>query len=117
MDQTRNYFIEEIKQNSYLLIICKKHKKVCKILNYTEHLLILASTITGCFSVFALASLVGIPVGIVSSAITIKISVITAGIKKYKSIIKKNNKKHDKIILQAKTIYHISFEYHISFYF
>ena len=46
IDKTRTYFIEEIKQN-YLL--SKKHKKVCKILNYTEHLLNLVSNICSCF--------------------------------------------------------------------
>ena len=29
----------------------KKHKKVCQALNYTENVLILASTITGCVSI------------------------------------------------------------------
>ena len=43
-------------------------------------------------SVTAFASLVGIPIGITSSAIDLKICVITAGIKKYKSIIKKKEK-------------------------
>ena len=33
--ETRNYFIEEIKQNE---MISKKHKKACSSLNYTEHL-------------------------------------------------------------------------------
>ena len=56
-------------------------------MNYTEHLLILASTVTGCISIFAFASLVGIPIGITSLAIGLKICVITAGIKKYLSII------------------------------
>ena len=42
-------FIEEINQNE---LMTKKHKKVCKILNYIEHLLILVSTITGCVSIF-----------------------------------------------------------------
>ena len=46
IDKTRTYFIEEIKQN-YLL--SKKHKKVCKILNYTEHLLNLVSNFCSCF--------------------------------------------------------------------
>ena len=99
MDKTRNYFIKEIKQNE---LISKKHKKVCKILKYTEHLLILNSTVNKCVSIFALASLVDIPVDTTSSAITIKISVITAGIKKYKSIIKVKKKKHDKTELLAK---------------
>ena len=45
--------------------------------------------------------MIGIPIGITSSAIGLKICAITAGIKKYKSIIKKKRKKHDKIILLA----------------
>ena len=97
IEKVRYYFIEEIKQNE---LIFKRHKKVCKILNYTGHLLILASKVTGCVSISALASLVGIPVGIASSEITAKSSVITAGIRKYKSVIKKKNKKHDKIVLK-----------------
>ena len=74
-------------------LISKKYKKVCKILNDTENLLILASTVTGYVSISALASLVGVPAGIASTGITIKMSVIIAGIKKYKSITKKKKKK------------------------
>ena len=44
----RNYFLEEIKQNE---LITRKHKKVCTTLNYIEHFLILAPTITGCDSI------------------------------------------------------------------
>ena len=84
-------------------MISKKHKKVFTTLNYIEHFLILGSTITGCVSISAFASLVGIPIGIASSTIGLKICVITAGIKKYKSIIKKKKKKHDKIVLLAKS--------------
>ena len=50
-----------------------KHKKVCTTLNYVEHFLILAFTITGCISAYAFASLLCIPVGITSSAIEFKI--------------------------------------------
>ena len=46
--------------------------------------------------------MIGIPIGITSSAIGLKICAITAGIKKYKSIIKKKKKKHDKIVSSAK---------------
>ena len=81
----------------------KKHKKACRFLNYIDHSLIVISTITGCVSISAFASLVGIPIGITSSAIGLKICAITAGIKKYKSIIKKKKKKHDKIVLLAKS--------------
>ena len=63
----------------------------------------LGSTITGCISISAFASLVGFPIGITSSAIELKMCTITAWIEKYKSIIKKKKKKHDKIVLLAKS--------------
>ena len=46
----------------------------------------------------AFASLGGIPIGIMSSAIRLKICLIIAAIKIYKSIIKKKKKKHNKIV-------------------
>ena len=58
----------------------KKHKKVCRTLNYIEHFLTLASAVNGCISISAFASLLGIPIGITSSAIRLKICAITAGI-------------------------------------
>ena len=80
----------------------KKHKKTSKYLNYVENLLILASTIIGCVSISAFASLFYISVSITSSAIGLKICSITAGIKKYKSVIKKKKKNHNKIVLLGK---------------
>ena len=51
----------------------KKHEKVLyyfvRVLNYIEHLLISTSAVTGCVSISAFASLVGIPIVITSSAI------------------------------------------------
>ena len=61
IDDTRNYLIEEINQNE---LMSNKHKKVYRVLNYIEHLPIVISTVTGCISIFAFASLVGIPIGI-----------------------------------------------------
>ena len=81
----------------------KKHKKVCRVLNYIERLLIVTSTITGCVSISPFASLVAIPIGTTSSAQGLKIFIVAAGIKKYKSMIKKKKKKLDKIVLLAKS--------------
>ena len=67
----------------------EKHKKVCATLIYTETL---SSTIARCTSIFYFPSLIGIPIGITSSAKGLKTCAITAGIKKYKSIIKKKEK-------------------------
>ena len=98
IDETRNYLIEEINRNE---LMSKKHKKVCTTLNYIEHFLILGSTITGYISISVFASLVGIPIGIMISAIGLKVCAITAAIEKYKSIIKKNNKKQNKRAFSA----------------
>ena len=77
----------------------KKHKRT--ILNYIEHFLSIGYTMARCISIFAFASLLGIPIGITSSSVGLKICAITAGIKKYNLIIKK--KKHNKIVLLAKS--------------
>ena len=81
----------------------KKHKKICTTLDYIEHFLILVFTIIGRILISGFASLLGIPIGIMSSAIGLKICAIASGIKKYKSMIKKKKKKHDKIVLLAKS--------------
>ena len=94
IDETISYLIEEINPNE---LISKKHKHVCTTLNYIENFFILTSTITGCISISAFASLIGIPIGITSSATGLKICAITAGIKNYKSRINKKKRKHDKI--------------------
>ena len=54
IDDTRNYFLEDLKQNE---LMGRKYKKVCTTLNYTERVLILASAITGGISISAFASL------------------------------------------------------------
>ena len=61
IDKTRRYFLKEVEQNK---LMSKNHKKVCTALNYTEHFLILASTITVLYSISAFSSLLGIPIGI-----------------------------------------------------
>ena len=85
INETRNYFLEEIKYNE---LMSRKYKNVCATLNYIEHFLILASTITGCISIFAFASLIAVPIGITCNII--KICTIAAGIKK--AIIKRKRR-------------------------
>ena len=98
IDQTKNYFLEEIKQNE---LMSKKHKKVFTTLNYS--FLIIDSTIAGSFSISSYASLIGIPMGILISSKGFQNCAITVEIKKYKSIIKKKKTKHDKIVSLAKS--------------
>ena len=85
VDETRNYFSEEIK-NKYF--VSKKYQKVCKVLNQIKQLPILGFAITECVSIFVFASLV-----VSSSAVGVEIHVRIVGIKKNKSMIEKRWKK------------------------
>ena len=87
-DETRNYFLEEIKFNC---LMNEKHNKVSRDLNCFEHFLIFVFAVSGCISVSAFSSFVGVPADIVSSAVGLKICTIT------KSILTKKRKKHDNI--------------------
>ena len=70
----------------------EKYKKKSNYLIYVQHFLILVSTVTGCVSTSAFASLVCVVVGITSSGAGIINCAVTAGIKKYKSTISKKKK-------------------------
>ena len=86
VEETRNYFVEEIEQNE---LMSNKHKRVFTTLNYIEHFLTLTSAVTECIPISTFTSLFCIPTGITDSAIGLKICAITSGIKKYNSITKK----------------------------
>ena len=59
----------------------KKHHKVFQSLSCIVNVLILASKITRCTSVFAFSSLIGISIGTTSSVSEFKICAIAGGIK------------------------------------
>ena len=90
MNETRNHLLEEINHNDYL-----------------EHSLVLVSANSRCASISIFDSLVGDPVGIVSSSVGLKIMcALTAGSKKYKPIIKKIRQKFYNIVLLDTYINH-----------
>ena len=66
IDETRNYTLEEIKCNG---LMSEKHNKLCRTLNSFRHFLAFVSTVSRCVLISEFASLVGIPVGIASSAV------------------------------------------------
>ena len=96
IDQTRNYLLEEIKYNDLMSEKCKSTW------NCAENLLILVSAVTDFVLITGFASLVCVPIGILSSSVGLNICAIISGIKKYKSIIEKKRKEHDKILVQEK---------------
>ena len=69
--------------------MCRKQRKVYKTVNYIKHFRVRASPITGCISIFAFVSLLGISLWIKSFAIGLKICATATGTKTFKSTIKK----------------------------
>ena len=51
----------------------EKHKKVYKVLNHIENLLILVSARTGCISICSFSLIIDITIGIVNSAVRLKL--------------------------------------------
>ena len=78
IDEIRNYLIQEINQHK---LLSKKHKNICRVLNYIENSLNLISTITACVSISSFASIVRTLTRAPSSRIGLQICVITTGIK------------------------------------
>ena len=52
----------------------EKHKKVCMALHYFEHFLVFVSAVSGCVPISASASLVGVSLGLASSAAGLKLA-------------------------------------------
>ena len=74
----KKLFLKKIKDNK---LISKKYEKVCWAFNYFDYFLIFISVESGCVSISAFVSLVGITIGITSSAVGLIICAITTGIK------------------------------------
>ena len=49
---------------------------MCKALNHFEHIFVFVSAVSGCISIFALTSLVGITIAIMSSALGLRVKCI-----------------------------------------
>ena len=88
-------------------LFSNNNKKVSTTLNYTERILDLVFAVTACNSISALASLIPIFKGIMSSTVGLNICAIIARIKKHKSIIKKNKRKRYEIPLLVKKIFRL----------
>ena len=73
-------------------------------MNCHEHFLVFVSAVSRCVSISAFTSLVGIAVGIGSSALGLKICAITAAIEEYLSELwKKKERSPNSIVLLTKT--------------
>ena len=98
--EAKHFLLEEKNKNKMMI---KKLKKASAFLNYIEHFLILAFTIAWGISISHFSPLIGIPIGIKSSAVGLEICTITTGIKNCKLIFKEKKKEHVKTVLLVKS--------------
>ena len=73
----------------------ENHKKVCKALNYFEHIFIFISASSGFVSISLFPSLIGTPVGITSSALELKLVQSLRELKSIHQISRKTEKTRD----------------------
>ena len=99
IDGTRNYFIEEMKQND---LMSKKYKKVCTASKYVKQSLVLNFAVTLCFN-FYVFFVRWYSNSYCKFRSCRNVCAMTARIKKYEPIIKKKRKKNDEIVLITKT--------------
>ena len=75
--------IISLKKESKMNWSVESRKKVFTTVNYIEHFLTLACNVTRCISISTFTSLLGVPIGITSSAIKLNICWKAAETKKY----------------------------------
>lgn len=81
-----------------------ENHKNCVVFKLLWKFLYFISAVSGCVSIFAFVSSVGVPVGTASSVVGIEVCSITTGIKNCMSFIEKDRKKDDKIAKLNKLI-------------
>ena len=86
INETRNYFLEEIKQN---ILKSRKHKKICTTLNYIENFLMYFNF---CFCFYAWYSYR-------NYKFCNRIKYFCNSCGNYKPIVKKKKKKHEIVLL------------------
>ena len=65
---------------------------------YFDKSLIVLSVTTGSISIASFATVIGVPIGIVSASLSIALSISTGLIKKLLKTTRNNKKKHNKIV-------------------
>ena len=99
ISKIENYFQEEINQRKSC---SKKLSKCVAAFDYIDKVLTVLSATSDGVSMISFTSVVGAPVGIVSTSFTLIFSSTTAIVKKLLSITRNKKKKHGKILMLVK---------------
>ena len=81
----------------------KRLSKYIASFDYFDKSLIVLSVTTGSISMASFATVIGAPVGIVSTSFSLAFSMFTGTVKKLLKTTKSKNKKHNKIVMSARS--------------
>ena len=100
INEIRDYFIAKIKERE---LMSKRLSKYIAFFYYFDKSLIVMSVTTGSISIASFATVIGAPVGIVSTSFSLAFSISTGIIKKLLKTTRNKKKKHNKIVMLARS--------------
>ena len=100
INKIKYYFVSDIKERE---LMSKRISKYIAYFNYFNNSLIPLSIITGSISIASFVSVIGVPVGLMSSIFSLAFSISTGIIKKLLKIRRNKKIKHNRIVMLARS--------------
>ena len=97
INETKDYFV------AVILLMNKRLNKYIASFDYFGKSLFVLSVTTGSISIASFATVLGVPVGIVSASFSVAFSISTGIIKELLKITRNKKKKHDKIVMLTRS--------------
>ena len=100
INEIKDYFVAEIKERE---LMSKRLSKYIASFDYFDKSLIVLSVTTGSISIASFATVIGVPVGMMSASCSLAFSITTGFVKKFLKTIRNKKKKHNKIVMLARS--------------
>ena len=97
INETKDYFV------AVILLMNKRLNKYIASFDYFGKSLFVLSVTTGSISIASFATVLGVPVGIVSASFSVAFSISTGIIKELLKITRNKKKKHNKIVMLTRS--------------
>ena len=100
INEVKDYFIAEIKERE---LMSKRLSKYIASFDYSDKSLIVLSVATGIIYIASFATVIGVPVGIMSANCSLAFSITTGFVKKFLKTTRNKQKKYNKIVMLARS--------------
>ena len=100
INEVKDYFIAEIKERE---LMSKRLSKYIASFDCSDKSLIVLSVATGIIYIASFATVIGVPVGIMSASCSLAFSITTGFVKKFLKTTRNKQKKYNKIVMLARS--------------